>query len=131
MKSNIVLVGMPGCGKSTIGVVLAKSLGFDFTDTDLIISKQKGKKLQEIIDKKGVDYFLEVEGQVGSNLICNNTVVATGGSMVLCEKAMKNLKQIGEIVYIKVPLDEIKKRITNMKTRGIVFQKGEDIDDVF
>lgn len=129
--SNVILVGMPGCGKSTVGVVLAKSLGYDFTDTDLIISKKVGKKLQSIIDEDGIDYFLKAENQVGKELCCQETVVATGGSMIMNEDAVKHLKSIGKIVYINVPLATLKKRITNMKTRGIVFGKGETLDDVF
>ena len=129
--SNVILVGMPGCGKSTVGVVLAKSLGYDFTDTDLIISKKVGKKLQSIIDEDGIEYFLQAENQVGKELCCQETVVATGGSMIMNEDAVKHLKSIGKFVYINVPLATLKKRITNMKTRGIVFGKGETLDDVF
>ena len=129
--SNVILVGMPGCGKSTVGDVLAKSLGYDFTDTDLIISKKVGKKLQSIIDEDGIEYFLQAENQVGKELCCQETVVATGGSMIMNEDAVKHLKSIGKIVYINVPLATLKKRITNMKTRGIVFGKGETLDDVF
>ena len=129
--SNVILVGMPGCGKSTVGVVLAKSLGYDFTDTDLIISKKVGKKLQSIIDEDGIEFFLQAENQVGKELCCQETVVATGGSMIMNEDAVKHLKSIGKIVYINVPLATLKKRITNMKTRGIVFGKGETLDDVF
>ena len=129
--SNVILVGMPGCGKSTVGVVLAKSLGYDFTDTDLIISKKVGKKLQSIIDEDGIEYFLQAENQVGKELCCQETVVATGGSMIMNEDAVKHLKSIGKIVYINVPLATLKKRITKMKTRGIVFGKGETLDDVF
>ncbi len=129
--NNVILVGMPGCGKSTVGVVLAKSLGYDFTDTDLIISKRTGKKLQNLIDEDGIEKFLEVENQVGKELSCEETVVATGGSMIMNEDAMEHLKSIGKIVYVNVPLQVLKKRITNMKTRGIVFGKGETLDDVF
>ena len=129
--SNVILVGMPGCGKSTVGVVLAKSLGYDFTDTDLIISKKVSKKLQSIIDEDGIECFLQAENQVGKELCCQETVVATGGSMIMNEDAVKHLKSIGKIVYINVPLATLKKRITNMKTRGIVFGKGETLDDVF
>lgn len=128
---NVILIGMPGCGKSTIGVVLAKSLGFGFTDTDLIICEKKGQKLQDLIDKQGIDKFLETEEEVGRELNCKNTVVATGGSMVMNPKAMENLKSLGTVVYIDVPLEVLKKRINNMKTRGIVFEKGETLNDIF
>ena len=128
---NVVMVGMPGSGKSTIGVILAKSLGFDFVDTDLVICKREGKKLQEIIDTEGLEKFLEIEQQVGEEISPVNSVVATGGSMILSDEAMKNLKKDGIVVYVEVPLEILKKRITNMKTRGIAFKKGETLDDIF
>lgn len=128
---NVILIGMPGCGKSTVGVVLAKSLGFGFTDTDLIICEKTEQKLQDLIDTQGIKRFLEIEEQVGRELNCKNTVVATGGSMVMNPKAMENLKALGTVVYIDVPLDVLKKRINNMKTRGIVFEKGETLEDIF
>lgn len=128
---NVVMVGMPGSGKSTIGVILAKSLGFDFVDTDLVICKREGKKLQEIIDTEGLEKFLEIEQQVGEEISPINSVVATGGSMILSHEAMKNLKKDGIVVYVEVPLKILKKRITNMKTRGIAFKKGETLEDIF
>lgn len=128
---NIVLIGMPGSGKSTVGVLLAKALGYSFIDTDLIISRLAEKPLQKILNEDGLDCFLEFEEKVGAELECDHTVVATGGSMVLSDKAMQNLKANGQIVYIEVPLDEIKRRVTNIKTRGIAFGKGETLDDVF
>lgn len=128
---NVVMVGMPGSGKSTIGVILAKSLGFDFVDTDLVICKREGKKLQEIIDTEGLEKFLEIEQQVGEEISPVNSVVATGGSMILSDEAMKNLKKDGIVVYVEVPLAILKKRITNMKTRGIAFKKGETLEDIF
>jgi len=128
---NVVMVGMPGSGKSTIGVILAKSLGFDFVDTDLVICKREGKKLQEIIDTEGLEKFLEIEQQVGEEISPVNSVVATGGSMILSDEAMKNLKKDGIVVYVEVSLKILKKRITNMKTRGIAFKKGETLEDIF
>lgn len=128
---NVVMVGMPGSGKSTIGVILAKSLGFDFVDTDLVICKREGKKLQEIIDTEGLERFLEIEQQVGEEISPVNSVVATGGSMILSDEAMKNLKKDGIVVYVEVSLEILKKRITNMKTRGIAFKKGETLEDIF
>lgn len=128
---NVVMVGMPGSGKSTIGVILAKSLGFDFVDTDLVICKREGKKLQEIIDTEGLEKFLEIEQQVGEEISPVNSVVATGGSMILSDEAMKNLKKDGIVVYVEVSQEILKKRITNMKTRGIAFKKGETLEDIF
>lgn len=122
---------MPGSGKSTLGVLLAKALGYSFVDTDLIISRMAEKPLQRILDEDGLEHFLKLEQQVGRELDCDTTVVATGGSMVLCEQAMQNLKSHGRVVYINVPLYEIKNRVTNITTRGIVFRKGETLDDVY
>lgn len=128
---NIVLIGMPGSGKSTVGVLLAKALGYQFVDTDLIISRKAGKPLQKILDDDGLGRFLQLEEEVGCELKCDHTVVATGGSMVMSDKAMKNLGKGGKVVFIDVPLDEIKHRVTNIKTRGIAFDKGETLDDVY
>lgn len=128
---NVIMVGMPGSGKSTIGVILAKSLGFDFVDTDLVICKRESKKLQEIIDNEGLERFLGIEKQVGVEISPVHSVVATGGSMILSPEAMENLKKNGTVVYVEVPLEILKKRITNMKTRGIAFKKGETLEDIF
>lgn len=128
---NILLVGMPGCGKSTVGVILAKTLGMSFVDTDLIICAKEEDTLQNIIESKGLEYFQQVECEVGENLNVKNTVIATGGSMILYESAMKSLKEKSIVVYIDVSLPELKKRLVNIKTRGITFGKGETLDDIF
>ncbi len=128
---NIILIGMPGSGKSTLGVLLAKAFGYSFVDTDLIISRKAGMSLQEILDTNGLEYFLELEEETGNSLDCDCTVIATGGSMVLSETAMENLQKSGTVLYIDVPLDEIKRRVTNIRTRGIAFRKGDTLDDVF
>lgn len=129
--NNIILIGMPGSGKSTLGVLLAKALGYSFIDTDLLISRKAGTPLQKILDEKGLAEFLQLEENIGCELECNETVVATGGSMVLSDKAMKNLSKNSTVLYIEVPLDEIKRRVTNIRTRGIAFGKGETLDDVY
>ena len=103
---NIVLIGMPGSGKSTVGVLLAKALGYSFVDVDLIICKEAGKPLQEILDNEGLDFFLHLEGKIGAELDYDKTVIATGGSMVLSENAMENLRKNGKVVFIDVDLDE-------------------------
>lgn len=128
---NVILIGMPGSGKSTLGVLLAKALGYSFTDTDLIISRMAGKPLQRILDEDGLDAFLELEQQAGCELECDHTVVATGGSMVLSEKAMAHLRSGGKTVYIDVPFDEIKRRVTNITTRGIAFHRNETLEKVY
>ena len=120
-NNNIILIGMPGSGKSTLGVLLAKYSGYSFADLDLIITKKTGKKLQKILDQDGYDAFLKIENQVGKELDCEKTVVATGGSMVLSAEGMEHLKKIGTVVYINVPIDEIIRRVTNVATRGIAF----------
>ena len=130
-KSNIVLIGMPGAGKSTVGVVLAKTAALEFVDTDLLIQKQTGKKLQEIIDNDGIDAFLKIEGEVISKVDCKNSVIATGGSAVFSENAMNNLRRDGVIVFLDVPLAEIKRRVDNITTRGIAMKSGETLETVY
>ncbi len=128
---NIVLIGMPGSGKSTLGVLLAKALGYSFVDTDLIISKTANKTLQNILDEDGLDCFLELEKKVGEELECSKTVIATGGSMVMSSSAMAHLGSNASIVYIDVPFQEIKRRVHNIKTRGIAFRPNETLETVF
>ena len=125
------MIGMPGSGKSTVGVLLAKALGCLFTDVDLLISHRAKKPLQRILDEDGLEAFLALEEEVGSRLRAENTVIATGGSMVLSDKAMRHLKTLGTVVYIDVPFEEIERRVTNIKTRGIVFHPNETLADVY
>ena len=129
--SNIILIGMPGSGKSTVGVLFAKALGYLFEDVDLLISRKAGKPLQKILDEDGLEQFLALEEQVGSTLQADHTIIATGGSMVLSERAMAHLKAMGMVVYINVPFPEIERRVTNIKTRGIVFHPNETLGDVY
>ena len=129
--SNIILIGMPGSGNSTVGVLLAKALGYSFEDVDLVISRRAGKPLQKILDEDGLDSFLTLEEAVGSTLAADHTVIATGGSMVLSEAAMAHLQTMGMVVYIDVPFAEIERRVTNIRTRGIAFHKNETLADVY
>ena len=130
--NNIVLIGMPGCGKSSAGVLLAKTLEKDFVDTDLLIQKCEGMSLQEIIDTRGNAYFRDVEDAVLMSFDGDNYVVATGGSVVYCHAAMEKFRQDGDtIVYIKVTAPEIIKRLNNIKTRGVTLAPGQTIEDLY
>lgn len=127
---NIILIGMPGCGKSTLGVVLARKLGYGYLDTDSFISQREKSTLQDIIDKRGLNYFLDIESSVGSEIVCDRVIIATGGSMIMSEKAMDNLKLLGKVIYINVPIDELKRRLGNFSDRGIAMKNGETLDDI-
>ncbi len=130
-KNNIILIGMPGAGKSTIGVVLAKMLRMDFCDTDLIIQKNTGRALQEIIDNDGLDYFLECECKTVTELGCENCVIATGGSVVLKKEAIEHLRALGNVIYLRATFDKIESRIHNIDTRGIAFKEGQTLFDIY
>lgn len=128
---NVVLIGMPGCGKSTIGVLLAKLVGFSFVDTDLLIQQHENKKLYKIIEEDGIDYFKEIENKINAKLEVTKTVIATGGSVVYGKQAMEHLKKIGKVIYLKVDYDELLKRIDNFSTRGIVIENGKTFRDLY
>jgi len=131
MSNNIILTGMPGAGKSTVGVILAKTVGFDFVDLDIRISKRHGMTLQEIMDTKGLDFFMSAERFEAMDTHCQRTVIATGGSVVLYPPAMEHLKQDGTVVYLDVPLAELSRRLTNIKTRGIAAEPGVTLQDIY
>ncbi len=130
-KDNIVLIGMPGVGKSTLGVVLAKVLGYQFLDADLVIQQQEGKLLKEIIQEVGTDGFIEVENRVNAGIICSKTIIATGGSVVYGKEAMEHLKEIGTVVYLEVPYSTIEKRLSDIKGRGVVLRDGQTLYDLY
>ena len=129
--TNLILIGMPACGKSTMGVVLAKTLGMSFIDTDLLIQQEEGEKLQKIIDERGMEAFLAIEERVLSQVKADNAVISTGGSAVYSKTAMEHLKSIGKIVYICLSLEEIQRRLKNIKTRGIAMKPGETLEDLY
>lgn len=128
---NIVLIGMPASGKSTIGVVLAKTLGIGFEDTDLVIQQREHRLLQEIIDSDGLKKFLDAEENAILSLNCENCVISTGGSAVLRQGAMNHLKENGIVIFVDVPIEIIKKRLSNITTRGIAAGKSQSIDEIF
>ena len=130
-KSNLILIGMPGAGKSTVGVVLAKRLGYDFLDTDVLIQARQGRRLQEIIDSDGLAAFRQIEETALLSLDCRRTVIATGGSAVYSEAGMTALKKHGTIVYLDLPLEELALRVRDMDTRGMVIDPGETFSDLF
>ena len=128
---NIILIGMPASGKSTVGVVLAKRLGYEFIDTDLLIQKQEKALLREIIAEKGEDGFLVIEDQVNADLEAEQSVIAPGGSVVYCENAMKHYKEIGTVVYLQTAYQTIKERIGDPKKRGVVLREGQTLKDLY
>lgn len=131
MKNNIVLIGMPGVGKSTIGVILAKILGYKFIDADIVIQQEEGKLLKEIIEEQGVEGFIQVENRINASIQCDKSVIATGGSVVYGKEAMEHLKSIGRVIYLKVDYDTINNRLGNLKGRGVVLRKGQNLLDLY
>ena len=128
---NIVLIGMPGVGKSTVGVVLAKVLGYQFIDADLLIQKKMNMVLSEIIKKEGTDGFMKIENDVNASIETDRTVIATGGSVVYCEEAMEHLKSIGTVIYLKLSLESLSKRLGNLVGRGVVLKKGQTLEHIY
>lgn len=128
---NIVLIGMPGCGKSTVGVVLAKSMGYRFLDSDLLIQESENKLLSEIIEQEGLEKFNQIENKINAAINADRSVIATGGSVVYGKEAMEHLKKIGIIVYIKLPYKEIAHRLGNLAKRGVSIKKGQTLLDLY
>ena len=124
---NIILIGMPASGKSTVGIVVAKRLGYDFIDSDLLIQSQEKRLLKEIIEKEGIEGFLKIENQVNQNIQADHAVIAPGGSVIYCREAMEHLKENGIVVYLKLSYETIKNRIKDTKERGVVLKKGQDL----
>lgn len=130
-RDNIVLIGMPGVGKSTVGVVLAKALGYQFVDADLLIQEAEGKLLSELIEEHGTDGFIEIENRVNSQIQTHRSVIATGGSVVYGKEAMEHLKSIGTVVYLKQNLRVLQRRLRNLKGRGVVLKEGQTLVDLY
>lgn len=130
-KSNIVLIGMPASGKSTVGVLLAKRLGYSFVDSDLVIQETEGKLLKEIIAERGVEGFLKVEDRVNAGLNVNKSVIAPGGSVIYGENAMRHLKNIGNVVYLKISYEELGTRLGDLADRGVALKDSMTLKDLY
>ena len=130
-KSNLILIGMPGAGKSTVGVILAKRLGFHFIDTDLLIQTQENQRLQQIIDSQGLERFRQIEEQMLLQLRSRRTIIATGGSVVYSASGMAALQQTGHLIYLQVELDRLLQRIADMGQRGLVMAAGQTFEQLY
>ena len=128
---NIILIGMPAVGKSTVGIVVAKRLGYRFIDTDILIQEEQGKLLKDIIAEKGIAGFLEIEDRINANVIAKRSVISPGGSVVYCENAMKHYKEVGKIVYLKASYETISRRLKNARKRGVVLKDGQSLKDLY
>lgn len=129
--SNIILIGMPGVGKSSVGVVLAKILGYRFLDCDLVIQEKEGKLLHEIISSEGLDGFIKVENKINVSINCEKCIVATGGSAIYGEDAMAHFKEIGTIVYLKSDYETIAERLGDLAARGVAMKEGQTLKDLY
>lgn len=130
-KDNIILIGMPGAGKSTVGVVLAKKLGYAFVDSDLVIQSREGKLLHEIIEEQGIEGFWAVEEEANASIDVHRTVIATGGSVVYGRRAMEHLKQIGVVVYLKLSCAAIADRLGDLSERGVTLKEGQGLAELY
>ncbi len=128
---NIVLIGMPGAGKSTVGVVLAKKLGFSFLDSDLLIQDHEKMLLHEIIEQKGLDGFNQIENEVNASITATNSVIATGGSVIYGKEAMEHLKTIGTVIYLQLNYEELKERLGDLEERGVSIRPGMTLEDLY
>lgn len=128
---NVSLIGMPGSGKSTVGVLLAKELGFSFVDTDLLIQRQEGALLQAVLDRLGAERFLDTEAEIIAGLNCRRTVIAPGGSVVLRELGARHLKKLGPVLYLRLPCAVLEQRLGNLATRGVTLAPGQTLRDLY
>lgn len=131
MYRNVILIGMPGVGKSTVGVILAKLLGFSFVDTDLIVQKRENRLLKDIIAEKGIDGFIETENRILSNFCTEKSVIATGGSVVYGKEAMDNLSKESIVIYLKLDYKKLRYRLGNIKNRGVVIRNGQSLSELY
>ena len=131
MKNNVTLIGMPSAGKSTVGVLLAKRLGYSFIDVDLLIQEQEGKRLREIIEEQGLDGFLDVENRGNAGVEAEQAVIAPGGSVIYGKEAMEHLGEIGTVIYLQVPYPALEKRLADIKGRDVVLKEGQTLHDLY
>lgn len=128
---NVILIGMPGSGKSTVGVVLAKKMGYRFIDSDLVIQEKYGKLLYQLIEERGEAGFLMLENEINASITAEGAVIATGGSAVYGKEAMRHFREIGQIVYLKLPFEELEQRLGDLHERGVVLKKGYTLRDLY
>ena len=129
--SNVILIGMPSCGKSTVGVLLAKHLGYRFIDSDLLIQEKTGKLLHEFISERGVDGFLAIENEINAAIEAEHTVISTGGSVIFGEQAMQHLRSIGRVIYLKIDYETLCARLGDYVHRGVVVREGDTLLDMY
>lgn len=129
--NNIILIGMPASGKSTVGVLLAKRIGYRFLDTDLLIQEKEERLLKEIIAVEGMSGFLAIEERINREVDARRTVIAPGGSVIYGPSAMKHFKEIGTVVYLKISYEELTKRLGNLVDRGVALKEGMSLLDLY
>ena len=128
---NVILIGMPGSGKTTVGTYLSELIGYGYIDSDSVIVAREGMRLPEIIEQKGREAFLDIEAKVNSEICASRCVIATGGSVIYREKALQALKKIGKVVYLKLSYEEIDRRLGDLKARGVALKEGFTLRDLY
>lgn len=128
---SVILIGMPSSGKSTLGVLLARELGYRFIDSDILIQESEGKLLHEIIKEKGIEGFMETEDRVNSQIKDTKSVISTGGSVIYCENAMEHLRELGKVVYLKISFEEMRRRLGDYYHRGVIMRHGNALEDMY
>ena len=130
-KGNVILIGMTGCGKTTIGTELSEKIGYGYVDSDSVIVAREGKRLPQIIEELGREAFLDIEAKVNSELCADRCVIATGGSVIYRDYAMQKLKTMGTVVYLKLSYETIKARLGDLKARGVALKEGFTLKDLY